>query len=131
MPELRNRLVVGAELFQQPHQVDIPMGFLLQTTARTQAVEIAVNIQLQEIAGIVRRASGRGSCDTVKAQSCKIEFVDKGINEADGVLFCNIVIEALRKEDLLMTVHALDMTHNSTKLQKRGLQSDVLDSIDS
>jgi hypothetical protein len=32
----------------------------------------------------------------------------------------DVVVEALWKEDHLVTVRALDMTHNSTKLQERG-----------
>jgi hypothetical protein len=48
--------------------------------------EVAVNIERQEIAGLVRRASGRGSLDAVKAKSCQIEFINEGIDEADRVI---------------------------------------------
>lgn len=122
-PEGGNRLVVGAELWQQPHQGDMAMGRLLQATAGAPAREIAVQLELQEIAGMIRRAACRGRVDALKAALCQIECSDKGIHAADGVLFCAIVVEALWKEARLVTVHALHMTHNSTKLQERGSES--------
>src|SRR5215831_7717006 len=119
--ELGYRLVVGSELLQQPQQFDIAMRLLLQATAGAQAIERAIKVELQEIARMIRRASCGRRCDALEAERCKIKFIDEGIDEADRVLFCDIVIETLRKEDLFVTVRALDMPHNSTKLQERGI----------
>jgi hypothetical protein len=46
------------------------MGLLLQAAARAQAVEIAINVERQEIARMIRRTSCRGSFDTLKAELC-------------------------------------------------------------
>jgi uroporphyrinogen-III synthase len=42
--------------------------------------------------------------------------------ESHKSLFRDIIVEALRKEERLVTVRALNRTHNSTKLQQRGIE---------
>jgi hypothetical protein len=120
-PAMRQGLGGGAERLQQPQQCDLPRGFLLQAAAGAQAVEGAVHIQLPEVAGRIRRASCGSRLETLQAALCPSEFVDTSIHETDGVLFCNRVVEALRTAALLVTVHALDMSHNRTTLQERGI----------
>lgn len=71
---------------------------------------------------MIRRASCGSRLDALEAERCKIELIDEGIDEADRVLFCNIVIETLWQEHLLVTIRALDMPHNSTKLQEREIE---------
>jgi hypothetical protein len=56
----------------------------------------------------------------LEAERCKIERIDEGIEKADRIIFRDTVIEALWQEDHLVTLRALDMTHNRTKLQERG-----------
>jgi hypothetical protein len=84
--------------------------------------ERAVQGELQESAGRIRWASGGRRCDALEAERRKIKLINKGIEKADRVLFCDRVVETLRKEHLLVTVCALDVTHNSTKLRERGIK---------
>jgi len=126
-----NRFVLGSELLQQPQQFDIAVRLLLQAAAGAQAIEVAVQVELQEITRMIRRASCGSGSDTLEAEGLKIEVIDEGIEKADRILCRDIVVEALWKEDHLVTVRALDMSHNSTKLQKRVSKCDVLSYIES
>jgi hypothetical protein len=50
----------------QPHQFDVALGFSLQTSARLDAVEIAVDVDLQQDRGVVSRPASIGWNGTYK-----------------------------------------------------------------
>ena len=54
-PEVGDRVEVGTEPSQQPHRLDIAAAFSLQASRRAHLVEIAPNVELQQIPRIVRR----------------------------------------------------------------------------
>ena len=51
LPEVRDRLEVWSQPTGQPHQFDIAVRFALKSTARLDAVEVAIKIDLQSVAG--------------------------------------------------------------------------------
>jgi len=53
--EIRDRLEVRAEPPQQPQQFDVAASLLLEPAAGADAVEVAVQVQPQQIARIVAR----------------------------------------------------------------------------
>jgi hypothetical protein len=57
LPEIGDRLVVGDEPAKQPHQLDIAAGLALEPPARLHPVEIAVDVELQQIGGRIARAA--------------------------------------------------------------------------
>jgi hypothetical protein len=93
--EVSHRLVVGPELLQQPHQFDTALRLLLKAATRTQAVEITIEGELQETTRGIAGAPCRSRHGTSEAACFEGEFVDKGIEEADGIVLGNIVVEAL------------------------------------
>ena len=70
---------------------------------------------------MIRRASCGSRFGALEAEHCQIEFIDEGVDKADRIIFQEVVVEALGKEDHLVPVRALDMTHNP-RLRERGLQ---------
>jgi hypothetical protein len=122
LTEVRHRLVIKPQLLQQPHQCDIPVGRLCQATTRTETVERAINVELQQS----RRVIGRPSCSSrlgpLQAQRLYSEVVDKGINETDGILYGDVVVEPLWELALFVAVSTLDMTHvvRDSKVDKAG-----------
>ena len=73
----------------QPHQLDVALGFSFQTSARLDAVEIAVDVDLQ--------LSRPASIGTLKAQIDQVEFVDKDVDYAHRIGIADVVVEALGK----------------------------------
>ncbi len=50
-------MVARTQTAEQPDQLDVALAFLLQPTAGANAVHVAVQRQLQQVAWVVRRLS--------------------------------------------------------------------------
>jgi len=53
--EVRDRLEVRRQALRQPNQFDIALRFALEPTTRLDAVEIAIDVELEEHCWMVRR----------------------------------------------------------------------------
>lgn len=73
------------------------LGFSLQTSARLDAVEIAVDVDLQQDRGVVSRPACVSRNSPVKTQINQIKFVDKDVDYADRIGIADVVVEALGK----------------------------------
>jgi hypothetical protein len=54
----------------------------------------------------------------LKAEGGEVEVIDKGVEETDGILFGNVVVEPLWKQDLCVAIRAVNKAHEGTTLQK-------------
>jgi hypothetical protein len=59
---------------------------------------------------MVRGTAGRFRYKTRKAQYRQIQFIDKGIHNADRVIFPDVVVQAIRQQDELAPVMTLNKT---------------------
>jgi hypothetical protein len=80
---------------------------LLQAVAGAQARASAVKGERQESARRRRRASCGSGFDALEAERFTIALIDAGIATAERILFRDGVVEALWKEDHLVTLRAL------------------------
>jgi hypothetical protein len=64
--EVRDRLEVRLEATQQPDDLDIALGFPLQPSARSDPVEVAIDVELQQITG--RKLETRTSVTPIDAE---------------------------------------------------------------
>jgi hypothetical protein len=67
-PEVGDGLEVGAQTMGDPHQLDIALDFALQTAAGLDAVEIAVDVVLEQHRWMVCRPAGDRRGRAFKAQ---------------------------------------------------------------
>ena len=58
LPEVRNGLEVQRQALRQPHHLDVALALPLQPTGRSDLV-VAIDVDLQQRAGVIRRPSGR------------------------------------------------------------------------
>jgi hypothetical protein len=94
------------------------VGLLLQATTRSETVEIAVNVKLQQISRVVGRSSRGSGCGPLQAERRAVEVVDKGVEETDGILCGNVVVEPLWEQALFVAVRAVDKAHEGIKRQE-------------
>ena len=84
-------------------------------------LEIAVQVQLQQISRVRGRPARGSGCGALEAKPREVEVIDKGIKETDGILCSNVVVEPLREQDGFVAVRALDKpmkVQNSQRAKK-------------
>jgi len=64
----------------QPHQFDIALGLPFEPPARLDAIEIAVEIDLQQRRGMISRPTRRFRNDALKPQRPQIQLVDEDVD---------------------------------------------------
>ena len=91
--EVGNRLEIRHQPPGQPHQLDIALRFALHPPARLNPVQITVEINLQQRHWMVRGTAGRCRYNARKAQHRQIQFINEGIDDADRVIFPDVVVQ--------------------------------------
>ena len=60
---------------------------------------------------MIRRSAGFRRDGMGEAQILEVEGIDEGIDEADGVLLGDVVIQGFGEKGHLVSISALDMPH--------------------
>ncbi len=102
--------MIRLELTGEPHQLEVAAGLLLEAAARREAIEIAVDVDLEQ----GRRMIGRAACgvreNAVEPQSVQVELLDKSFDSAHRIVGRHIVVQALRKQGGLPAVFPFNET---------------------
>src|SRR3954463_1296500 len=96
---------------EQPDHLDIAVGLGFQAAARTSAVQITVDVQLQQICGSIARAACRLRNRADKPKRREIQPVDKGLDEPHRVVSSDVIVNRLRQQEQLRTVVTGKMSH--------------------
>ena len=110
-PEIGDGLEVRLQVPQQPDHFEVATGLRFQPPARTHSVQIAVDVELQEIARGIARAAGRLRHDTGEPCRRKAEPINKGVDEPHRVLSVDIVVHRFRKQQRLVAVATQNVCH--------------------
>ena len=114
LAEVGDRLVIRRQPADQPHHFHIAPGLPLEPTARLNPVEIAVDVELQQIARMIGRPAGRQRLDPVEPEAAKIELIDEDVDRPNRVVVADPVFQALRKQRALAAIDTLDKTLHQT-----------------
>src|SRR5207249_9342424 len=79
LAEVGNRLEVRGEPPSKPHQLDIALRFPFEPPARLHAVEITVEVNLQQRRGMIARPARRRRRHPRKPQGGEVQFVDEDL----------------------------------------------------
>src|SRR4029077_19791481 len=122
--EVRDRLEVRRKPSSQPHQLDIALGFPLKPPARSDLVDVAVNVDLQHRGGMVGRTARRLRDNARKPQGPQIQLVNERLDDSDLVLLSYKVVETLRKQNALPPILTLDKAlHQKPRLMRQDSNS--------
>ena len=108
LAEVGNRLEVGRQPPGQPHQLDIALRFTFQPPARLHAVEVAVEVDLQQRRGMIGRPACRRRRHPRKPQGGKVQFVDEDLDHPNRVLLVDVILQAVRQQRRLHPIFAID-----------------------
>ena len=94
-------LMVRSQFAQQPHHLDIALALLLQLTTAADAVQVAVDIQFQQVARRIGRATRLGQGGMGETSGGQIQAVHEGINEPHRVIGSDVLVQTLGKKHQL------------------------------
>lgn len=101
-------LEVGCKPTRQPHHLDVALRFTLELAARLHAIEIAVEGELEHCRGMIRRSPHRSRHHACESQGAKIELVDEGVDDANGIALFDAFFEACWNQCDLPALRASD-----------------------
>jgi hypothetical protein len=100
---------VGCQTAEQPHQLEVSLRFALQAPAGGNAVQVAVDVELQQGARMVGRTSGLRRDGPLEPEFRQVQQLDERFDDANGVALVNVVLNALRQQESLTSVQALNV----------------------
>ena len=106
--EVGDGLEVGCQAPGEPHEFDVALRLALQPTARLDAIEVAVDVQLEQDRGVVSRATGGRWIGAFEPKRLEVQLVDECIDDAHRVVFANVVVKAFWQQRDLVSVRAFD-----------------------
>ena len=109
--EIGDGLEVWLQRPQQPDDLDVAMAFGFQPPARPHAVEITVDVKLEQIARLVTRSAGRLRLDTPEPCLGEIETVNEGVDKPDGIVGADVIVNGLRQKQELRAFETGNMRH--------------------
>jgi hypothetical protein len=125
--EVGDRLEVRSKAAKQPHRLHVASAFPLQASRRPDFVEIAPDVELEQIARIVRWASRRRRNGTPETEAGHIEPADKGVDHPHRRFHRDIVVHDSRQQHRLTTILANHVSHeNGRTPQDAAIIPDLL-----
>ena len=101
----------GFKAAQQPDHFDVAMGFALQPAARPHPVQIAVDVELQQIARRIARTARRLRRHPRKPRRREVQPVDEGVDEANRIVRADIIVHRLRQQQELAALESGNVSH--------------------
>jgi hypothetical protein len=89
------------------------VGLGFQVADRTGTVQIAVDVELQQMSRRVAGAAGGFRLDAGEASCREIEIIDKGLDEPDRIFCGNVIVERFRRQQGLRAVMIGEVRHGS------------------
>jgi hypothetical protein len=86
---------------QQPDDLEVAMAFGFQPAARPNAVEVSINVRLQQVPRRIARSARRLRLDPRKARLDEIKASDKGVDEPDRVVGSDVIVDGFRLKEKL------------------------------
>ena len=93
----RNGLEVRTQAAQQPDHLQVAVGLRLQPTAGPHPVQIPVDVQLQQVGGIVPRAPCLFRLRAFEPGPSQVETVDESVDEPHWVVGIHLVVYRVRQ----------------------------------
>jgi hypothetical protein len=118
--EVGDRLEVRHQTPGQPHQLDVTLGLAFEAPARLDAIEITVEVDLQQRRGVIGGSTRRFRNNAGKAQGRKVQLVNENLNDADRIVLRHIVFQAIGQQCHLPPIFALNKTLHETSPVRRG-----------
>jgi hypothetical protein len=110
-PEIGDGLEVRLEAVHQPDDLDIALRFPLQPPARSNPVQIAIDVELQKVARRIAGTPHRLRLHPQKPRRRKIEPINEGVDESNRIVDLDVIVNCLRQQQKLVPSESGDVIH--------------------
>ena len=117
--EVRDRLEVRCQALRQPHQLNIALRFALEPTARLDAVEVAIDVELEEHGWMVSRPARLCWLHPSEAQEGKVKFIHEYIDYPHRIILGHVVVEEFGQYRVLATILSFDKALHAASVLMR------------
>ena len=94
------------------------MCLTLQAPTGLDAIEVAVDVDLEQRGGVIRGPPAAGTVDSFETQETQIACFDKGIDHPHRIVPMDVVLQPIRKQKSLRTIDSINESlhagHQST-----------------
>jgi len=108
--EVGNRLEVGRQACGQPDQLQVALRLGLQPSAGLHAIEVAVDVYLEQRCWVVGRSTRRSRVGSIEAQLPQIEFVHEYVNDSNRAVLMDPVVQLLWEQSALRSSLPFDVS---------------------
>jgi hypothetical protein len=110
-PEIGDGLEVRLQASQQPDDFGCCDGIPSPAGGLNAPVQIAIDVELQEIGWRIAGAAYRLRLDTHKPRRREVEFINEGVDEPHRIVGVDIIVHRLRQQQKLRTFESGNMSH--------------------
>src|SRR4029077_15241928 len=97
LAEIRNGLEVRRQLPRQPDQLDVALAFALKAAARRNAIEIAINVYLEQGRRMIARPPLFQRLNPTKAKLAKIKTFNESVNRTNQIVLGHVVVKRIAR----------------------------------
>ena len=87
------------------------MTLRLQPTARSDAVQVAVDVELRKIARRIARTPRRLRRHPQEPRCRKVKPIDEGVDEPHRIVRPDVIVDRLRQQQKLVPFESGDVSH--------------------
>src|SRR4029077_13307015 len=106
LAEVGDGFVIRNEPPGQPHHFQIAASLTLQTPARLDPVQIAVDVKLEHRRRMIRRPAGRCRIDTVKPEVTEFQRIDEHIDRPNRIALVDPILKAFWQQRRLPAIQS-------------------------
>ena len=117
--KVRDGLEVRREASGEPDHFEVALGLTFQSAAGGHAVEVAVDVKLQQRGWIVAGSAGVGRPGTVKTQLGEVQVIHERVDHAHGIVLVHVVVHALGQQQRLAPVPTLNVARHDALTPER------------
>src|ERR1700676_2443937 len=91
--------------------LEIAPGLGFKPAAGAHPIDVAINVELEQVGRIVSWTAGVFRLNPGKACLIEVQIFDKRVDEADRIIAMNVVIDPRRQKLGLVAITAFNMVH--------------------
>src|SRR5882762_2088399 len=120
--KVSQRLEVGRQPSDQPHQLEIALRLPLESARRLNPVQIAVQIDLEHRCWVITRPTRGLRLHALKTQSRQIKLAHERVHDPHRILFRDVLLKLRRQQRPLGSIRLIDESAHSSSSSEKPTQ---------